>query len=232
MHPCGMHAACSCARRGRGACLPYPAARPCLHGAATHNPHRGFLADSDVLTFVTDRRSRKVAEVAANPAAEVCWYFPTSREQYRIAGELKVVTAEDLDQKLLQVGPRPLMERNAGPFRPHRCHPPLTTSSLTPRCAGAARCLGRHVGHGEGAVWVAGAGGASGVSGGQRGLHETGTGTSGAPFFPQPDQGGGARQLFRSPLNGCTCCFAAGARAAGLLPRAAARAAGRLCAAV
>ncbi|PNH10698.1 hypothetical protein TSOC_002538 [Tetrabaena socialis] len=53
---------------------------------------RGFLDQaSDALTFVTDSRSRKVQEVAANPAAEVAWYFPATREQYRIAGDLTVV---------------------------------------------------------------------------------------------------------------------------------------------
>ena len=32
---------------------------------------RGFLGDTDDLTFVTDNRSSKIREVAANPAAEV-----------------------------------------------------------------------------------------------------------------------------------------------------------------
>jgi hypothetical protein len=89
-------------RTGREPCSQSAHEDACMHAHAIAHT-RGFLADSDVLTFVTDRRSRKVAEVAANPAAEVCWYFPTSREQYRIAGELKVVTAEDPDQQLLQV---------------------------------------------------------------------------------------------------------------------------------
>lgn len=44
---------------------------------------RGFLDGCDSLTFVTDRRSSKVAEVAANPAAEVAWYLPITREQVR-----------------------------------------------------------------------------------------------------------------------------------------------------
>jgi hypothetical protein len=45
-----------------------------------------------------------VAEVAASPAAEVCWYFPNSREQYRIAGTLTIVDDQHPSQQLLKVG--------------------------------------------------------------------------------------------------------------------------------
>jgi hypothetical protein len=34
-----------------------------------------------------------VTELAANPHGEVCWYFPSTREQYRISGQLQVVGA-------------------------------------------------------------------------------------------------------------------------------------------
>lgn len=44
-------------------------------------------------TFVTDARSRKMAEIAASPWAEVAWYFPDSREQFRLLGTLSVVGA-------------------------------------------------------------------------------------------------------------------------------------------
>jgi len=43
------------------------------------------------VTVVTDLRSEKVAQIRANPAAEFAWYFPDSREQFRIAGDLVVV---------------------------------------------------------------------------------------------------------------------------------------------
>lgn len=62
---------------------------------------RGFLGDTDDLTFVTDSRSNKIRELAANPAAEVCWYFPDSREQYRISGHLTIVDAHHIDERLL-----------------------------------------------------------------------------------------------------------------------------------
>lgn len=47
-----------------------------------------------------------MSEVAANPAAEVCWYFPTTREQYRISGELQVVAEGEANQTLSEVGMR------------------------------------------------------------------------------------------------------------------------------
>jgi len=67
---------------------------------------RGFLGDGTAqptpcLTFVTDARSGKVAEVANNPYAEVAWYFPESREQYRISGTLTIVGEGHEDAALL-----------------------------------------------------------------------------------------------------------------------------------
>lgn len=50
--------------------------------------------------FVTDVRSGKVAEVAESSAAEVAWYFPDSREQYRVMGELVIVGESHHDAAL------------------------------------------------------------------------------------------------------------------------------------
>jgi pyridoxamine 5'-phosphate oxidase len=58
------------------------------------------MEGSDALTFVTDRRSGKVAEAAANPAAEVAWYLPITREQYRISGRLDVIKEDRRDAEL------------------------------------------------------------------------------------------------------------------------------------
>lgn len=58
--------------------------------------HRGVLTDlgpAPVLSFVTDARSDKVAQVAAQPAVELAWYFPVTREQWRVGGVMAVVTA-------------------------------------------------------------------------------------------------------------------------------------------
>jgi pyridoxamine 5'-phosphate oxidase len=56
--------------------------------------YRGFLWDTDHITFVTDRRSNKTTDLDANPWAEIAWYFPETREQYRILGKVTVITKD------------------------------------------------------------------------------------------------------------------------------------------
>ena len=48
---------------------------------------RGFLGDTNHLTFATDGRSEKVVELEHSPWAEACWYFPQTREQFRFLGD-------------------------------------------------------------------------------------------------------------------------------------------------
>ena len=47
-------------------------------------------------------RSRKAGELAANPWAELAWYFPNTREQYRLAGTVVVVGKDSVDDEKLQ----------------------------------------------------------------------------------------------------------------------------------
>jgi pyridoxamine 5'-phosphate oxidase len=56
---------------------------------------RGFLDDTNDLKFITDIRSEKIESIKQQPWAEVCWYFPNSREQFRISGCLKLVDSHD-----------------------------------------------------------------------------------------------------------------------------------------
>eukprot|EP00892_Ulva_mutabilis_P009105 jgi/Ulvmu1/6567/UM003_0204.1 len=58
---------------------------------------RGFLNDTDKLTFCTDLRSRKIEEITHNSRTQICWYFTDSREQFRLDGNLQVVGAECSD---------------------------------------------------------------------------------------------------------------------------------------
>ncbi|MEL7511795.1 MAG: Npun_F5749 family FMN-dependent PPOX-type flavoprotein [Cyanobacteria bacterium J06554_3] len=58
---------------------------------------RGFLDGSDRLMMISDRRSQKTAQIQQNPNAEACWYFTKTREQFRLSGELTLVTAETTD---------------------------------------------------------------------------------------------------------------------------------------
>jgi PPOX class probable FMN-dependent enzyme len=51
---------------------------------------RGWLNPGSQLKFVTDRRSAKMASLKEFPQAEACWYFTKTREQFRIAGMLRL----------------------------------------------------------------------------------------------------------------------------------------------
>jgi PPOX class probable FMN-dependent enzyme len=55
---------------------------------------RGFLEESNQLKFVTDARSEKAEQIQQQPWAEVCWYFPNTREQFRITGHLTLVSSD------------------------------------------------------------------------------------------------------------------------------------------
>jgi PPOX class probable FMN-dependent enzyme len=62
---------------------------------------RGFL-EPDRLKFIADDRSQKITQLAAQSWAEVCWYFPKSREQFRLLGRLHVVQFNDPNSDLLK----------------------------------------------------------------------------------------------------------------------------------
>ncbi|KAK9803221.1 hypothetical protein WJX73_005396 [Symbiochloris irregularis] len=57
--------------------------------------YRGFAGETDNITFVTDQRSNKVREFERKALAEACWYFPNTREQYRLSGSITVVSQDD-----------------------------------------------------------------------------------------------------------------------------------------
>jgi pyridoxamine 5'-phosphate oxidase len=52
---------------------------------------RGFLEDTNQLKFITDIRSAKAEQIPQQAGAEICWYFPKSREQFRISGNLVLI---------------------------------------------------------------------------------------------------------------------------------------------
>ncbi|MCU0517734.1 MAG: pyridoxamine 5'-phosphate oxidase family protein [Oscillatoria sp. Prado101] len=84
---------------------------------------RGFLGDTNQLKFVTDARSEKAGQIESNPWGEACWYFPKTREQFRISGMLRLVRDTELDselQKARQIAWLELSEGARGQFaRPH-----------------------------------------------------------------------------------------------------------------
>jgi pyridoxamine 5'-phosphate oxidase len=61
---------------------------------------RGFLEDTNQLKFITDTRSAKADQIQQQPWAEICWYFPNTREQFRINGDLTLVSSDDSHQDL------------------------------------------------------------------------------------------------------------------------------------
>ena len=65
---------------------------------------RGFLDDDerDRLKTITDSRSAKIQDIEHQQKAEICWYFTKTREQFRITGDLQLITVEETDRKLQQ----------------------------------------------------------------------------------------------------------------------------------
>ena len=63
---------------------------------------RGFLEDEfdNALKTITDSRSAKIQDIEHDPQAEICWYFTKTREQFRIAGKLQLITAEETNTQL------------------------------------------------------------------------------------------------------------------------------------
>lgn len=61
---------------------------------------RGFL-EPDRLLCAADARSEKMDQLDGNPAVELCWYFPRSREQFRIRGTATVIEAGHPDAEML-----------------------------------------------------------------------------------------------------------------------------------
>jgi PPOX class probable FMN-dependent enzyme len=76
--------------------------RPNGHPANRTVVFRGFLGDSDRLKIITDSRSQKTEQINYQSWGEVCWYFPTTREQFRLAGQLTLVGADYPDSLLQQ----------------------------------------------------------------------------------------------------------------------------------
>lgn len=59
---------------------------------------RGW-AEAAVLDLLTDGRSAKVAELAQQPAVELCWLLPRARSQFRLRGRIESLATELLQQE-------------------------------------------------------------------------------------------------------------------------------------
>ena len=63
---------------------------------------RGFLEPTNQLQFIIDTRSEKFIHIQQKPWGEICWYFTKTREQFRLAGNLILVTSQSSDADLLK----------------------------------------------------------------------------------------------------------------------------------
>ena len=63
---------------------------------------RGFLENTDQMQLVVDARTQKPEQIQHQPWGEACWYFPDSREQFRLTGLLTLVGANYPDPALEQ----------------------------------------------------------------------------------------------------------------------------------
>jgi len=71
---------------------------------------RGFLDDTNQLKMITDARSKKAEQIDQNAWSEACWYFPKTREQFRLLGQLTLVGAHCSDASLLKARERSWQE--------------------------------------------------------------------------------------------------------------------------
>jgi PPOX class probable FMN-dependent enzyme len=64
---------------------------------------RGFFSDADDrIKIITDSRSEKVIQIDYQPWGEACWYFPKTREQFRLMGQLTLITDQEPNPLLQQ----------------------------------------------------------------------------------------------------------------------------------
>ncbi|WP_071515128.1 Npun_F5749 family FMN-dependent PPOX-type flavoprotein [Geitlerinema sp. PCC 9228] len=61
---------------------------------------RGFLENTNRLKFITDIRSEKITQMQHCSWSEACWYFPKTREQFRLLGTLDLVDAHREEEAL------------------------------------------------------------------------------------------------------------------------------------
>jgi pyridoxamine 5'-phosphate oxidase len=61
---------------------------------------REFLENTNRLQIITDSRSEKIAQIDSCPWGEACWYFTKTREQFRLLGQLTLITVDCPDETL------------------------------------------------------------------------------------------------------------------------------------
>ncbi|MEN9205759.1 MAG: pyridoxamine 5'-phosphate oxidase family protein [Thermostichales cyanobacterium BF4_bins_65] len=62
---------------------------------------RGWQGECDLI-LATDSRSQKIQDLHACPYSELCWYFPKTREQFRLFGPVQLITQTNRDPQWQQ----------------------------------------------------------------------------------------------------------------------------------
>jgi pyridoxamine 5'-phosphate oxidase len=101
---------------------------------------RGFWQPTNQLKFITDQRSAKAEHLTHQPWVEVCWYFPKTREQFRVAGRMQLIDATCKDAELLAARDRQWMDLSEQGrsqfFWPHPGQPIPAEPIITPEDSG------------------------------------------------------------------------------------------------
>ncbi|WP_088241501.1 Npun_F5749 family FMN-dependent PPOX-type flavoprotein [Calothrix rhizosoleniae] len=63
---------------------------------------RGFWGETNKLKIITDSRSQKFTEIQEQSGGEICWYFPKTREQFRLSGEITLIGCNNYGQDFQQ----------------------------------------------------------------------------------------------------------------------------------
>lgn len=87
--------------------------------------------DERGFAFFTNRRSRKAREIAANPQAALCFYYPSLGEQVRVEGFVEEVSGAESDAYFAT---RPRMSQ-VGAWASEQSSPLESREALLARCA-------------------------------------------------------------------------------------------------
>ncbi|ESA36605.1 pyridoxamine 5 -phosphate oxidase [Leptolyngbya sp. Heron Island J] len=92
---------------------------------------RGFV--DEAIQMVTDSRSEKVQHIQACPWTEICWYFTVTREQFRIAGRITLISAAH-DPDAVRLNAWQTMSANAHQqfYWPHPGEPRVSQAAFEP----------------------------------------------------------------------------------------------------
>ena len=60
------------------------------------------IFNNNQIKIITELKTKKVEEINNDEHCQTCWYFPISREQYRISCTAKLVTATNQESSLIE----------------------------------------------------------------------------------------------------------------------------------